>query len=133
MQQSKRKPFSGLKIFILYLPLATLFFSNSAIADTCKAYDPAGEYKLVFEDNFDGNELDRNKWDAEFLWGPGVVINNERQYYVNEDQFGYNPFKMGDGMLSIEAIKSPFDRTLLYLTSSIYSATSAELLWRGLQ
>lgn len=130
MQQSKRNPFSSLKIFTLYLPLAALFFSNSAIADTCKAYDPTGEYKLVFEDNFDGNELDRNKWDAEFLWGPGVVINNERQYYVNEDQFGYNPFKMDNGVLSIEAIKSPFDRTLLYLTSSIYSATSAELLWR---
>ncbi len=109
---------------------ALLFLSHTATADTCVAEDLTSEYKLVFEDNFDGTELDRNKWDTEYLWGPGVVINQERQYYVNEDQFGYNPFKMGNGNLSIEAIKTPFDRTQLYLTSSIYSATSAELLWR---
>jgi len=33
-------------------------------------------------------------------------------------------------VLSIEAIKAPFDQTELYLTSSIYSPTSSELLWR---
>ena len=103
--------------------------STPAIADTCGA-PGTGEYQLVFSDEFDGDELDRNKWNTEFLWGPGVVINNEQQYYVNDNQFGYNPFKMGDGVLSIEAIKAPFDRGELYLTSSIYSATVAELLWR---
>ncbi len=103
--------------------------SSPAIADTCGT-PGTGEYQLVFSDEFDGDSLDRNKWNTEFLWGPGVVINNEQQYYVNDNQFGYNPFKMGDGVLSIEAIKAPFDRGELYLTRSIYSATAAELLWR---
>jgi len=113
-----------------YLIPILLAFAGNAAADTCRAENPNAEYRLVFEDNFDGGALDRGKWDTEFLWGPGVIINNEQQYYVNDNQFGYNPFKFGNGMLSIEAIKAPFDRTELYLTSSIYAATSAELLWR---
>jgi len=110
--------------------LPALFFAAQASADTCNVEDTSAEYRLVFEDNFDGGSLDRGKWDTEFLWGPGVIINNEQQYYVNDNQFGYNPFKVGGGQLSIEAIKAPFDQTELYLTSSVYAATSAELLWR---
>lgn len=117
----------SIKLFIVSF---FLVLSNSASADTCDVEDVNAEYQLVFEDNFDGSALDRNKWDTEYLWGPSVVINRERQYYVNDNQFGYDPFKVGEGILSIEAIKTPFDRTQLYLTSSIYSATSAELLWR---
>ncbi len=105
-------------------------FVGQAYADTCKPEDTSAEYKLVFEDNFDGGSLDRNKWDTEFLWGPGIIINNEQQYYVNEGQFGYDPFTVSNGNLTIAAIKAPFDQTELYLTSSIYSATSVELLWR---
>ena len=115
------------------VPALLLFgpaFVTQAYADTCKPEDTSAEYKLVFEDNFDGGSLDRNKWDTEFLWGPGIIINNEQQYYVNEGQFGYNPFTVTDGKLTIAAIKAPFDQTELYLTSSIYSATSVELLWR---
>lgn len=112
------------------IALPILFFTSQVSADTCDVEDTNAEYKLVFEDNFDGGSLDRGKWDTEFLWGPGVIINNEQQYYVNDNQFGYNPFKVGGGTLSIEAIKAPFDQTELYLTRSIYSATSAELLWR---
>ena len=78
---------------------AALLVSAPALADTCTPDRPDGEYQLVFEDNFDGMELDRNKWNAEFLWGPGVVINNELQYYVNENQFDYNPFRLADGTL----------------------------------
>jgi len=89
--------------------------SAPVLADTCSP-PGNGEYRLVFADEFDGDTLDRNRWNTEFLWGPGVIINNEQQYYVNDNQFGYNPFKMGDGVLSIEAI--------------VYSASSAELLWR---
>ncbi len=114
---------------LIGLMVCLVSLSGPAIADTCGA-PGTGEYQLMFSDEFDGDSLDRNKWNTEFLWGPGVVINNEQQYYVNEGQFGYNPFKVGDGVLSIEAIKAPFDRGELYLTSSIYSATSAELLWR---
>ncbi len=105
-------------------------FSNYAVADTCNAPDINNEYHLVFEDNFNGSGLDYGIWNTEFLWGPGVVINNEQQYYVNEGQFAYDPFVVSDGVLSIEAIKAPFDRSKLYLTRAIYSPNSAELLWR---
>ena len=110
--------------------LIVLSGAGQVYADTCIPPQADADYQLVFEDNFDGNELNRAKWNTEFLWGPGLIINNELQYYVNEDQFGYNPFKVGGGQLSIEAIKTPFRRDELYLTRSIYSASSAELLWR---
>jgi hypothetical protein len=112
------------------LLLAIGLSSQAALADTCEAPNPLNEYQLVFEENFDGSGLDRGRWDTEFLWGPGVIINGETQYYVNDDQFDYDPFKVSDGQLSIEAIKTPFDRSLLYLTRSIYSANAIELLWR---
>jgi len=114
------------KLFVV----TVLLHAGQTYADTCKAEDTSAEYKLVFEDNFDGGSLDRNRWDTEFLWGPGVIINNEQQYYVNEGQFGYDPFTVTNGQLTISAIKAPFDQTELYLTGSIYSETSAELLWR---
>lgn len=119
-----------MKNVIKLVAVSALLLSAHVAADTCEVEDINAEYELVFEDNFDGGSLDRGKWDTEFLWGPGVIINNEQQYYVNDNQFGYNPFKVGGGLLSIEAIKAPFDQTQLYLTSSIYSPTSAELLWR---
>lgn len=119
-----------MKTVLKFVAVSAFFMASAVHADTCNVEDVNAEYQLVFEDNFDGGSLDRSKWDTEFLWGPGIVINNEQQYYVNNNQFGYNPFKVGGGQLSIEAIKTPFDRTKLYLTSSIYSPTSLEILWR---
>ncbi len=113
-----------------FLVLALSMTSAGVYADTCGVPNPSNEYQLVFEENFDGDGLDRGRWETEFLWGPGVIINGETQYYVNDNQFGYNPFKVSDGLLSIEAIKTPFDRSQLYLTRSIYSANAVELLWR---
>lgn len=122
--------FSVVKPPALLLLLVGSFYASAAYADTCQPYDPTAEYQLVFSDEFEGNELDRVRWNTEFLWGPSVIINGEEQYYVNADQFGYNPFVVEDGILSIRADKAPFDRTRLYLTKSIYSATAAEVLWR---
>lgn len=109
---------------------ACLLPGASARADTCEAPVPDAPLSLVFADEFDGNQLDRNRWNTEFLWGPGVVINRERQYYVNEGQFGYDPFSVENGALSITAIKTVFDRSQLYLTRSIYGPNTVELLWR---
>ncbi len=111
------------------LSVAVLLSANAA-ADTCRLPDANGDYRLIFEENFDGSGLDRGRWDTEFLWGPGVIINNESQYYVNDAQFGYEPFSVSDGVLSIKADKAPVDRSQLYLTRSIYSASTVELLWR---
>ena len=114
----------------LITAMMLLFLAPHVFADTCEAPDPSKPYQLVFEANFNVEALDRGRWNTEFLWGPSVIINNETQYYVNDGQFGYDPFSITDGILSISAIKAPFDRSLLYLTRSIYSPNSIELLWR---
>jgi len=117
-------------VALLTAPVLFAGVIPTAAADTCEAYDANAPYQLVFADEFDGIEIDPQRWNKELLWGPGVIINQEMQYYVSDDQFGYNPFVMENGVLSIRADKAPFDRTRLYLTKSIYSATSAEVLWR---
>jgi len=121
-----------IRLTLILLVSGAAFFvsAGKAIADTCAPYNPNADYQLVFEENFNGNGLDTGKWNKEFLWGPGVIINNELQYYVNDDQFDYEPFNVSNGTLKISAIKTPFRRDVLYLTRSIYSASAAELLWR---
>jgi len=145
----------------LVVTLASSFYASAAYADTCEPYDPTAEYQLVFADEFEGTELDRVRWNTEYLWGPGVIINNEEQYYVNADQFGYNPFEVSDGVLSINGIdyayeiiardengnalsteqitvntsergsSSPRTAFSLELDTKIYSNTSGELVWRS--
>lgn len=60
--------------------------------------DPA--YTLVWEDNFDGTELNRDDWNVE-LHEPGWV-NNELQEYVDSEE---NIF-LEDGKLVIQALKT---------------------------
>jgi len=117
---------------LMLLWCCVLSVAPIAQADTCLSPDPQKPYQLVFSDEFNGSQLDRGKWNTEFLWGPSHIINNEMQYYVNEGQFNYDPFVVANGKLSIQAIKTPYWKKLdLYLTRSIYSDTSIELLWRS--
>ena len=102
----------------------------AALADTCEGHNEEGEWELVFADEFTGDSLDRGRWETEFLWGPGVIINNELQYYVNNAQHDYEPFSVADGQLAITADKTTFRADQLYLTRSVYSESVAELLWR---
>ena len=57
-------------------------------------------YKLVFEDNFDGPVLDRSRWNVE-LHEPGWV-NEELQEYVDSEE---NVF-LRDGKLLIRPVKT---------------------------
>jgi len=55
-------------------------------------------YKLVFADEFEGNSLDRTKWDVEVnCWGGG---NGEKQCYVDHEE---NIF-VKDGQLHLKAV-----------------------------
>ncbi|MFT6304803.1 MAG: hypothetical protein ACJAY2_004007, partial [Pseudomonadales bacterium] len=112
------------------LLLAVGLSSQMVFADTFEAPNPQNEYQVVFEENFSGSKFQLGRWETEYLWGPGVIINDETQYYENDGQFDDTPFKVADSVLSIEAVKTPFDRFLLYLTRSIYSANAVEPLWR---
>ena len=68
------------------------------------------DYELVFSDEFNATELDYSKWNTQYLWGADLVINSEEQYYVdsqNDKDFGFNPFEVRDGSLTIKSIPTP--------------------------
>jgi len=61
---------------------------------------PSG-YNLVFSDEFRGFSLDGSKWNSQYRWGPDLIINSERQYYVdtlNQPDFGHSPFEFDGEM-----------------------------------
>lgn len=61
-------------------------------------------YELVWNDEFDGNELNRNDWTHE-VQGPGWV-NNELQHYVNTSYDGKFVTEVSDGILKINCFKA---------------------------
>lgn len=66
--------------------------------------------ELVFEDDFDGDTIDERRWNTELVWGDSTIINSEQQFFVNtqgDDDLGFNPFKISDSILTIEAIPTP--------------------------
>jgi len=68
------------------------------------------EFDTMFEDEFNGTEIDETKWTTGLVWGDNRIINGEQQYFVNPQQdpnFGYNPFTFTGSSLIIEAIPVP--------------------------
>ena len=65
------------------------------------------DYQMMFNDEFDGERLDPEKWETHFIWGPYLPINREDQYYVDalesDSDVGYSPFTLADGKLTITA------------------------------
>lgn len=65
-------------------------------------------YRMVFNDEFDGPQLDSTKWNTGLLWGPYVIINQEEQLYVDtlgmHQSHSYDPFSFTpEGTLKITA------------------------------
>lgn len=48
-------------------------------------FDQLHEWKLTFEDNFDGNKLDADKWMTGYYWGKNLL--NDDYVQMNEKQF----------------------------------------------
>lgn len=72
--------------------------------------DLENDFSLVFADEFDASTLDFTRWRTAYEWGADLVINEELQYYVDIEQqpdFGFNPFSVDDGVLSITATPTP--------------------------
>ena len=85
----------------------TGFAQDHDLSNTANFLD---EYELVFEDDFDGTSIDAARWNTELVWGDRVIINEEQQYFVNTQDtpdFGYDPFKVENSILTIEAIPTP--------------------------
>jgi len=67
-------------------------------------------YRLVFSDEFNDYKLDSSKWNSKYRWGPGWIINGEKQYYVdriNNPDFGHSPFEFDGNHITISAVKTP--------------------------
>lgn len=80
--------------------------------------DRPGTYEIVWQDEFDGVELDKTKWSYELGTGDWGWGNNEKQYYTDRSE---NLF-LRDGKLVIKAIKESYK-------GSDY--TSARIVTRG--
>jgi len=70
---------------------------------------PSG-YRLVFSDEFRGNDIDGSKWNTRYRWGPNWTINGEKQYYVDrikDRNFGHSPFEFDGEHMTITATHTP--------------------------
>ncbi len=63
---------------------------------------PAFDWKLVFEDNFEGNTLDNNNWDNNYSWCARSLGTGEQEYYTDNQNI-----IISNGTLKITA-KSEF-------------------------
>lgn len=59
--------------------LVSLFVTSNSFADPPANFSG---WELVFEDNFDGNSLDKTKWNSTYNWGP---THNHRAYCAEEN------------------------------------------------
>lgn len=83
-------------------------------------------YELVFSDEFDGSEINPQRWSTQLRWDGEFngswyeyrVINGEKQFYVNvltedgehRDKLlsHYNPFSFDGSRIAIRAVANPF-------------------------
>jgi beta-glucanase (GH16 family) len=77
------------------------------LVNSCKQSDPIKtDFKLMWFDEFDGDELDLTKWEVQIGDGCSYGIcgwgNNEKQYYRKEN------IAVSDGKLKIKSIKENF-------------------------
>lgn len=93
-----------LKKCVASLCAATIAFSGMYIAgiDSTKEVQADGEYKLVWSDEFDGTELNRNNWNVEVNGNGGG--NNELQYYVDNTK----NLEVSNGTLKIHALRENY-------------------------
>ena len=83
------------------------FAQNHDLTNTAYFMD---KFEVVFEDEFNGSEIDATRWNTELLWGDETIINGEQQYFVDtqaDPDFGFQPFKLANSILTIEAIPTP--------------------------
>lgn len=67
-------------------------------------------YSKVFDENFDGDRLDRDQWKTVLPWGAEDIINRETQYFVNifgNNPPAYDPFVFTGETLQITGIDTP--------------------------
>ena len=67
-------------------------------------------YVRVFDEEFNGTDLDRTLWKTALPWGPDTTINGETQYFVNvfgADPIDYSPFEFTGETMKITGKRTP--------------------------
>lgn len=82
------------------------------VRDLSRTENFMDQFDLVFADEFNGTEIDPQKWTTSLTWRQEDqnIINGEMQYFVDTQSnpdFGYNPFILTGETLKISAIKTP--------------------------
>lgn len=109
-----------------YLLLAFIFvFSCDDSATDVPEVDEDLEYQLVWSDEFEGNQLDMDKWSYQFGTGSQLGLtdwgNNELQYYTDREENVY----VEDGMLHIIA-REEFYKNKNYTSTRIRTVNKAD-------
>ena len=84
--------------------------------------EPADDWQLVWDDEFDGEALDEDKWSPN-IWPPRKV-NDEDQAYTGREK----NIRLEDGMLVIEAHKEDYEGAQ-YTSGRIHTAGKGALLY----
>ena len=120
---------NSIKLFMLTLISATISISSQNI-NTKNANE---NWILTFEDNFDSNKLDTNKWNIQtgngFFDGDTYVEgwgNRELEYYTNRD----SNLKIENGILKIIALKEKYEG-VAGNSKKIFDYTSAKIDTKG--
>lgn len=85
----------------------SLFAQKHDLSNTAYFMD---KFTLVFEDDFNGTDIDPAHWNTSLLWGDETIINAEQQYFVDtqsDSAPAYQPFKLENSILTIEAVPTP--------------------------
>ena len=84
--------------------------------------EPSPGWELVWQDEFDGNELDASKWSPN-IW-PARKVNDEDQAYTGRSR----NLRVEDGMLVIEAHREDYEGAS-YTSGRVHSAGKGDFLY----
>ena len=84
--------------------VATITASVDNVSATCIVTVALGEYQLVWEDDFDGTDLNTNNWNIEIGNGSNGWGNGEAQYYTSRSE----NIRVQNSNLEIELRKEDF-------------------------
>ena len=107
MNQFTKSLLYPVSIVLIIIIIAIIFFQkdSSPLISTPAPSNPTGsneEWILMFEDEFDGADLDQNKWTTCYWWaieGCTIASNNELEWYQPENVF------IDEGILFLQARK----------------------------
>src|SRR6056297_1365466 len=105
-----------LSLFTLFLLLFSSCSSEKSVSPDVPPVEPDTEepeeeksWQLVWEDEFDGDELDQSKWSYQYGTGEDEGLdrwgNNELQYYTEREENIY----LEDGFLTITAQEEDYE------------------------